>query len=125
LAPDQLAKAPFIIAQAACQYKAPVPYGMPLVIRVRVTEMRTSSFLMDYSIEDENTGRVTPALTCTHLHLRQVQVCAQVSVATGRSVNVAYDYAAGQSIPIPPEWRAKIEAFERGPSSEFPRVPQN
>jgi len=113
LAPDQLAKAPFIIAQAACQYKAPVPYGMPLVIRVRVTEMRTSSFLMDYSIEDENTGRVTPALA------------AQVSVATGRSVNVAYDYAAGQSIPIPPEWRAKIEAFERGPSSEFPRVPQN
>jgi len=83
------------------------------VIRVRVTEMRTSSFLMDYSIEDENTGRVTPALA------------AQVSVATGRSVNVAYDYAAGQSIPIPPEWRAKIEAFERGPSSEFPRVPQN
>ncbi len=113
LAPDRLAKAPFIIAQAACQYKAPVPYGMPLVIRVRVTEMRTSSFLMDYSIEDENTGRVTPALA------------AQVSVATGRSVNVAYDYAAGQSIPIPPEWRAKIEAFERGPSSEFPRVPQN
>ena len=113
LAPDRLAKAPFIIAQAACQYKAPVPYGMPLVIRVRVTEMRTSSFLMDYSIEDENTGRVTPALA------------AQVSAATGRSVNVAYDYAAGQSIPIPPEWRAKIEAFERGPSSEFPRVPQN
>jgi hypothetical protein len=63
--------------------------------------MRTSSFLMDYSIEDENTGRVTPALA------------AQVSVTTGRSVNVAYDYAAGQSIPIPPEWRAKIKAFEQ------------
>jgi acyl-CoA thioesterase FadM len=86
---------------------------MPLVIRVRVTEMRASSFLMDYSIEDENTGRVTPALA------------AQSSAATGRSVNVTYDDAAGQSIPIPPEWRAKIEVFERGPSSEFPRGPQN
>lgn len=95
LAPDRLNKALFIIAEASCQYKIPVPFGMPLVVRVRVTEMQNSSFLMDYSIEEQGAGRV---------------------MATGRSVNVAYDYAAGQSIPIPPEWRARIETFERGES---------
>jgi len=58
-----------------------------------VTEMRNASFLMDYSIEEQGTGRV---------------------MASGQSVNVAYDYAVGQSIPIPAEWRATIEAFERG-----------
>ena len=76
LAPDRLAEAPFIIAQAACQYRAPVPYGMALVIRVRVTEMRNSSFLMDYSIEEQDTRRV---------------------MATWQSVNVAYDYVARQN----------------------------
>ena len=48
---------------------------------------------MDCSIEEQGTGRV---------------------MASGQSVNVAYDYAVGQSIPIPGEWRARIEAFERG-----------
>lgn len=93
LMPVRPDEATFILAEVACQYKAPVPYGMPLVVRLRVTEMRNTSFLMDYSIEEQGTGRV---------------------MALGKSVNVAYDYAAGQSIPIPSEWRARIEAFERG-----------
>jgi acyl-CoA thioesterase FadM len=33
-------------------------------------------------------------------------------VATGRTVQVAYDYAAHTSIPIPPAWREQIRAFE-------------
>lgn len=33
--------------------------------------------------------------------------------ATGRPGSVVYDCAAGKSIPVPPERRAKIEAFER------------
>lgn len=93
LMPTRPDEATFILAEATCQFKAPVPYGMPLVVQVRVTEVRNSSFLMDYSIEEQGTGRV---------------------MASGQSVNVAYDYAAGQSIPIPAEWRARIEAFERG-----------
>jgi acyl-CoA thioester hydrolase len=82
----------FIIAEATCQFKAPVTLEMSLVVRVRVSELHTSSFLMDYSIEDKSTGRV---------------------MALGRTVNVAYDYAAAQSKPIPAEWRVRIEAFEK------------
>jgi acyl-CoA thioester hydrolase len=35
-------------------------------------------------------------------------------VATGRTVQVAYDYARQASIPVPLEWREKITAFEGG-----------
>jgi acyl-CoA thioesterase FadM len=35
-----------------------------------------------------------------------------VEVALGRTVQVAYDYALGRSIPVPADWRARIEAFE-------------
>jgi len=93
LMPERLDETLFIIAKATCRFKAPVPYGMPLVVRVRVVEMRGSSFFMDYSIEEQGTRRV---------------------MAVGRTANVVYDYAASKSVPIPPEWRAKIKAFEHG-----------
>jgi acyl-CoA thioester hydrolase len=93
LMPERLGETSFIIAEATCRFKAPVSFGIPLVVRVRVAEMRGSSFFMDYSIEEQGTGRV---------------------MAIGRTASVVYDYAASKSVPIPPEWRAKIEAFERG-----------
>lgn len=93
LMPARPDEATFILAEVTCRFKAPVPFGMSLVVRLRVTEMRNTSFLMDYSIEEQGTGRV---------------------MALGQSVNVAYDYAAGHSITIPGDWRARIEAFERG-----------
>jgi acyl-CoA thioester hydrolase len=93
LMPERLDGISFIIAEATCRFKAPVPFGMPLVVRVRVAEMRGSSFFMDYSIEEQGTGRV---------------------MAMGQTVSVVYDYTASRSAPIPPEWRAKIEAFEHG-----------
>jgi acyl-CoA thioesterase FadM len=33
-------------------------------------------------------------------------------VATGRTVQVAYDYQTQQSIPVPAAWREAIAAFE-------------
>ena len=93
LIPERLDETSFIVAEANCRFKAPVPFGMPLVVRVRVAEMRSSSFFMDYSIEEQDTGRV---------------------MAIGRTVSVVYDYAASKRVPIPSEWRAKIKAFEHG-----------
>jgi acyl-CoA thioesterase FadM len=34
-------------------------------------------------------------------------------VATADSVLVSYDYRADRPIPVPADWRASIEAFER------------
>ena len=90
---DSLDETWFILAEELCQFKSPVPYGMPIVIQVRVSEMKDSSFVMEYRIVDRNTGCV---------------------MALGRTVNVAYDYPAGKSKPIPVEWRERIQVFERG-----------
>jgi acyl-CoA thioesterase FadM len=35
-----------------------------------------------------------------------------VELATGRTVQVAYDYPRGESIPIPDAWRRAMAAFE-------------
>ncbi len=88
---DRLDETWFILAEETCQFKSPIPFGMPIVVKVRVSEIKNSSFVMEYRIEERDTGRV---------------------MALGRTVNVAYDYATGKSMSIPPQWRAKIEAFE-------------
>lgn len=81
-----------IVAEATCTYKAPISMGQSLLVRVRVSEIKNSSFIMLYSIEDAVSTRV---------------------MATGRTVQVCYDYANACSTPIPSEWRARIEAFEQ------------
>jgi acyl-CoA thioester hydrolase len=92
LRPDHPEDAYFIIAEATCQFKAPVPFDMTLVVRVRVSEIRRSSFVMEYRIEDQATGQV---------------------MALGKTANVAYDYALGKSMPLPSEWRERIDSFEQ------------
>jgi acyl-CoA thioesterase FadM len=37
-------------------------------------------------------------------------------VATGRSVQVAFDYRTQQSVRVPEEWREKVRLLEKNPS---------
>jgi acyl-CoA thioester hydrolase len=83
----------FILAEAACQFKAPIRYGARLEVKSRVERIGNSSFSMAHQIEDRSTRQV---------------------MATGRSVIVVYDYAANKSAPLPLDWRAAIEKFEAG-----------
>lgn len=80
----------FILAEATCTYHSPLSLGERVTIWVRVSEMRTSSFVFEYRVEGGD-GRL---------------------VATARTVQVCYDYAAGRSVPIPDRWRAAITAYE-------------
>ena len=82
-----------ILAEAACTYIAPIVFGQKLVVRVRVSHLKNSSFVFEYRLEDPTSARL---------------------MAAGRSVQVCFDYAAGKSVPIPDGWRTRIEAFERG-----------
>ncbi len=79
-----------ILADAACTYHSPLSLGERMTIWVRVSEMRNSSFVFEYRMEGGD-GRL---------------------VATGRTVQVCYDYAAKCSVPIPDRWRAAITAYE-------------
>ncbi len=77
-----------ILAHAACDFRAPAKYGDSLDVRVRLVEIGRASFTLEYEIVDVDTA---------------------VVVATGRSVQVSYDYGLLQSIPIPQTVRDRLE----------------
>ncbi len=81
----------FIIAEATCQFKAPIDMQTSLIVQVRVSRLGRSSFDMEYRFVDEAGGAV---------------------LATGRTVQVTFDYTANRSVPLPEEWRAAIVQFE-------------
>ncbi len=81
----------FIIAEAACQFKAPIEMNTQLVIRLRVSTIGNSSFVMDYHFVDQSSDQL---------------------MAIGRTVQVMYDYAARTSVPIPDDWRKTLTTFE-------------
>jgi len=89
---DSLADVGMILAEVTCTYRAPVSLGEQVTVRVRVSELRNSSFLFEYRVEGDG-GRLA---------------------ATARSVQVCYDYQAGQSVPIPDRWRSLIASYEPG-----------
>ena len=81
----------FIIAEATCQFKAPVQMHTQLIVKTRVANIGNSSFSMEYELVDQATDQI---------------------MAIGRTVNVTYDYTAGRSVPMPDDWHATIAAFE-------------
>ena len=73
-------------------FKAPILWGQPIRVGVRVNRLGNKSFDLIYSIQDSETGR---------------------EHARGSTIQVAYDYHAAQTIPIPEEWRQILTRFEK------------
>ena len=82
-----------ILAEVTVTYHAPALFGDRLEVGVRVTRMGTKSFDMEYLLVRQPDGR---------------------RVASGRSVQVMYDYASAQTIPISDELRGQIDRFHAG-----------
>lgn len=80
-----------IVADVHVSYKAPVTLLQQVQVGVRVARIGTKSLVMEYALEDIDTGQV---------------------LATGETIMVAFDYPTNQSIPVPPDWREKIHRFE-------------
>lgn len=91
LKPNEFPSPFFIVAEATCQFKAPIELDTPLIVQVRVNRLGNSSFDMEYRFVDESNGGV---------------------LAAGRSVQVTFDYTARRSVPLPDAWRAAISQFE-------------
>lgn len=68
-----------IIARAEIDYKSPARWDDELTVKVRPGSIGNSSFVYEYEITNQD-GKV---------------------VATGKTVQVAYDYAKGVPIPVP------------------------
>jgi|TARA_B100001105_G_C22002542_1_gene277981 acyl-CoA thioester hydrolase len=82
-----------ILAHASCDYKAQVLFGDVIDVRVAVTAIGRSSFTGEYEIRRVKDDSV---------------------VATGKSIQVVFDYATGKAISIPDVFREKLEAIETG-----------
>jgi len=83
----------FILARAECDFRSAVKFGESLVARVRVSELRKSSFTLEYELVEATTGR---------------------AVASAKTLQVSYDYEAGTTRPLPAATREAIERHESG-----------
>ena len=88
--PARPADWPFILAEATVTFRSPAKFGERLFVEVAVDSVGNRSWVFRYRMSDEATQR---------------------EVATGRTVQVAYDYEAHQSMPIPDDIRRKLQAF--------------
>jgi acyl-CoA thioester hydrolase len=80
-----------IVAEVTASYHAPAAFGDRLEVYVRIARIGTKSFDMEYLV-------VRPA--------------DQRRIASGRSVQVMYDYGAQQSVPVSDEFRAQVDAAQ-------------
>lgn len=78
-----------ILAEASCSYRAPAHLWETVTVWARVSRIGKKSFDFEYRLETE-----------------------RGLIATGRSVQVCYDYARGQSTPLPERWRESITRYE-------------
>lgn len=81
----------FILAEARVTFLSPVLFTHQVQVGVRVSRLGNKSLDMEYRLEDAQTGQ---------------------ELATGSSVQVAYDYRQNQTIPLPDRWRQAIRDFE-------------
>lgn len=80
-----------IMAEVRLTFRAPVEFGMPVKVGVRIVRMGHKSLEVAQDIEDARNGEV---------------------LADGNVILVAYDYHTRKSIPIPDAWRKAIVEFE-------------
>jgi acyl-CoA thioester hydrolase len=76
-----------IVARVEIDFRAPVRFGQEVEISVHASRFGTKSFDLDYELRVE--GEV---------------------VAEAKSVQVAYDYARREPVPLPAAWREKLTA---------------
>jgi acyl-CoA thioester hydrolase len=76
-----------IMARAEIDYRLPARYGQTLRVRIELAALGKTSFTYDYDILDEQ----------------------QRIVASARTVQVMYDYAAARPVPIPADLRQKMQ----------------
>jgi acyl-CoA thioester hydrolase len=78
-----------IVAEATCTYLAPAYFGEAVTVWTRVSHLGNKSFHFEFRL-----------------------VTGRGEIATGRTVQVCYDYAAGKSIPMPEKWRQAFVEYE-------------
>lgn len=81
---------PLILVEASCSYKSPALFGEQLKIGVALSRFGNKSFDLVYRIVGHD-GRL---------------------VATGKTIQVMYDYTTRSAFPIPEEIKARVRDFQ-------------
>ena len=79
----------FIVAHAECDFKVAAKFGDELEVSIRTSSVGNSSFVWDYEIRNARTEQL---------------------VATGKTIQVYYDYKAQKPVPVPDHVRSKLLA---------------
>lgn len=95
----------FVVAHAECDYASPVRLGERLLVGCRAGDFGTSSFAFDY--------RVVAAGGSVDAEMRLV--------ASGRTVQVTWDWESGTKVPVAEELKKRIEAFQASTPRAHPR----
>ncbi len=80
-----------IVADVHIAYLAPIEINHSVRVGVRTSRIGNKSLVFEYIVQDAVSGEL---------------------FAKAETVMVAYDYKTHQSIPVSPEWRSAIGAFE-------------
>jgi len=83
-----------ILAKAIVDFKLPVMLHDKLFVYIRTSRLGTKSFDIEYLFVREKNGE------------------SEV-VSSGSTVMVAYNYATNKTVEILPEWRKRVEEFEK------------
>lgn len=83
-----------ILAKAVVDFKLPVMLEDKLFVYIRTSRLGTKSFDIEYLFVREKNGE-------------------NEVVSSGSTVMVAYNYATNKTVEILPEWRKRIEEFEK------------
>jgi acyl-CoA thioester hydrolase len=86
----------FIMGEIGVRFHQRIRYPSTVSVGVRTTRLGGRSLAMEYDIRDE----------------------AGELLADGWSEQVMFDYAAGRSMAIPPEMRARVKEYEPVPPEE-------
>lgn len=92
---DQAGLNNLILADLQISFKSPAFLRERLLIGVRISEIRNSSFVVESEAVEKESGRL---------------------VAVSRAVVVHYDYDANRSVPVSQEWREAVARFQGAPS---------
>jgi acyl-CoA thioester hydrolase len=84
----------FILAEVTCHYRTPATLKDQLTVAIWVSQVGRKSFVFEYRLADEVTGRLA---------------------AEGCSTQVWFDYETGESRPVPAEIVARMEAMQGMP----------
>lgn len=85
-------KLPHIMVKTACEYLTPARYGDRLTVRSSVTSFGSRSFELEHLMSREDEARTV--------------------LAKGYSTHVMYDYSRNLSLPVPEEFKKRVERFQ-------------